>query len=100
MRVGGKEQNDARGQARPIECRVYAVGGAGGVSVDKGNQEQQPPHALNAMDTRESGPHIAAILVAGLKESRVDVTFADVLTTPGVACLVRQNDFDCGVVIS
>ena len=52
------------------------------------------------MDTRESGPHIAAILAAGLKQSKVDVTFAGVLTTPGVACLVRQNDFDLGVVIS
>jgi len=35
-----------------------------------------------------------------LKESSVDVTLAGVLTTPGVACLVRQNDFDAGVVIS
>jgi phosphoglucosamine mutase len=52
------------------------------------------------MDTRESGPHIGAILASGLKEARVDVTFAGVLTTPGVACLVRQNDFDAGVVIS
>ena len=30
----------------------------------------------------------------------MDVTLAGVLTTPGVACLVRQNDFDAGVVIS
>jgi phosphoglucosamine mutase len=52
------------------------------------------------MDTRQSGPHIAAILSAGLAESHVPVTFAGVLTTPGVACLVRQNDFDAGVVIS
>jgi phosphoglucosamine mutase len=52
------------------------------------------------MDTRESGSHIAGILAAGLKQSGVDVTFAGVLTTPGVACLVRQNDFHAGVVIS
>jgi phosphoglucosamine mutase len=58
------------------------------------------PHALIAMDTRESGSHIASILVAGLKQSGVDVTFAGVLTTPGVACVVRQNDFHAGVVIS
>src|SRR4029077_5227172 len=28
------------------------------------------------------------------------VAFAGVITTPGVACLVRQNDFQAGVVIS
>jgi len=82
------------------DSTLHAVGRAVGVHLRKDHQDHQPPHALIAMDTRESGPHIAAILVAGLKESRVDVTFADVLTTPGVACLVRQNDFDCGVVIS
>jgi phosphoglucosamine mutase len=52
------------------------------------------------MDTRESGPRIAGILASGLRQSGVDVTFAGVLTTPGVACLVRQNDFHAGVVIS
>ncbi|HVO58503.1 MAG TPA: phosphoglucosamine mutase [Dongiaceae bacterium] len=58
------------------------------------------PHALIGMDTRESGPHIALLLAAGLRQSGVDVTLAGVLTTPGVACIVRQNDFDAGVVIS
>ena len=57
-------------------------------------------HALIGMDTRESGPHIAALLAAGLKEAGATVAFAGVITTPGVACLVRQNDFQAGVVIS
>jgi phosphoglucosamine mutase len=56
--------------------------------------------ALIGMDTRESGPHIAALLAAGLKEAGAAVAFAGVITTPGVACLVRQNDFQAGVVIS
>jgi phosphoglucosamine mutase len=56
--------------------------------------------ALIGMDTRESGPHIAALLAAGLKEAGAKVAFAGVITTPGVACLVRQNDFQAGVVIS
>jgi len=76
---------------------LNAVGRAIGVYLHK---HHQTPHVLIGMDTRESGPHIAGILAAGLKVSGVDVTFAGVLTTPGVACLVRQNDFDAGVVIS
>lgn len=57
-------------------------------------------HVLIGMDTRESGPHIASVLAAGLREARASVAFAGVITTPGVACLVRQNDFQAGVVIS
>jgi len=76
---------------------LHAVGRAVGEYLHK---EHATPHALIGMDTRESGPHIAAILASGLKQSGVDVTLAGVLTTPGVACLVRQNDFHAGVVIS
>jgi phosphoglucosamine mutase len=82
----------------PLDDRtLHAVGRAVGAYL---HQEHATPHALIGMDTRESGPHIAGILAAGLKQSGVDVTFAGVLTTPGVACLVRQNDFNAGVVIS
>ena len=55
---------------------------------------------LIGMDTRESGPHIAAVLAAGLGHSGVTVDFAGIITTPGVACLVRQRGFQAGVVIS
>src|ERR1700747_3548868 len=83
---------------RPLDdATLYAVGRAVGLYLHK---KHSAPHALIAMDTRQSGPHIAAILATGLRESGVPVTFAGVLTTPGVACLVRQNDFDAGVVIS
>ena len=57
-------------------------------------------HALIGMDTRESGPHIAAVLAAGLEKAGATAEFAGVITTPGLACLVRQNDFQAGVVIS
>ena len=57
-------------------------------------------HVLIGMDTRESGPHIAALLAAGLQKSGASVEFAGVITTPGIACLVRQNDYQAGVVIS
>jgi len=52
------------------------------------------------MDTRESGPHLGSVLAAGLRQAGASVAFAGVITTPGVACLVRQNDFQAGVVIS
>src|SRR6266403_2151338 len=55
---------------------------------------------LIGMDTRESGPHIAAVLAAGLGQSGVLVDFAGIITTPGVACLVRQRGFQAGAVIS
>jgi phosphoglucosamine mutase len=55
---------------------------------------------LIGMDTRESGPHIAALLAAGLSDAGASVAFAGVITTPGVACLVRQKGFQAGVVIS
>jgi phosphoglucosamine mutase len=35
-----------------------------------------------------------------VQNSGGNVSFAGVLTTPGVACLVRQNDYQAGVVIS
>jgi len=63
-------------------------------------REHSSAHVLIGMDTRESGPHIAALLAAGLAKAGASVAFAGVITTPGVACLVRQNDFQAGVVIS
>ena len=79
------------------DATLHAVGRGVGVYL---HSEHSEPHALIGMDTRESGSHLAGILAAGLKQSGVDVTFAGVLTTPGVACLVRHNDFHAGVVIS
>ena len=52
------------------------------------------------MDTRESGPHIAGQIAAGLTEQGVAVASAGVISTPGVACLVRKEQFSAGVVIS
>lgn len=58
------------------------------------------PSVLIGMDTRESGPHIAAQLAAGLADDGVTFMSAGVTTTPGVACLVRQKKFSAGMVIS
>ena len=58
------------------------------------------PRALIGMDTRESGPHIAGRVAAGLARAGVAPASAGVISTPGVACLVRQKGFSAGVVIS
>ena len=63
-------------------------------------REHGSARVLIGMDTRESGPHIASVLAAGLTHAGATAAFAGVITTPGVACLVRQNDFQAGVVIS
>jgi phosphoglucosamine mutase len=76
---------------------LYATGRSLGAYL---RSKHGAAHVLIGMDTRESGPHIARLLVAGLNEAAASVAFAGVITTPGVACLVRQNDFQAGVVIS
>jgi phosphoglucosamine mutase len=55
---------------------------------------------LIGMDTRESGPAIAAQLAEGLRRSGVGALFAGVVTTPGVAYLTRTGEFSAGVMIS
>ena len=79
------------------DSTLYATGRALG---DYLKREHGSARVLVGMDTRESGPHIASLLAAGLREAGATVAFAGVITTPGVACLVRQNDFQAGVVIS
>lgn len=79
------------------DATLYATGRALGTYL---RREHGGAHVLLGMDTRESGPDIAALLAQGLKRAGADVSFAGIITTPGVACLVRQNDFQAGVVIS
>jgi phosphoglucosamine mutase len=55
---------------------------------------------LIGMDTRESGAHIAGEIAAGLAAAGVSAASAGVITTPGVACLVRRGKFSAGIVIS
>ncbi len=79
------------------DATLYATGRGLGEYL---RREHGSAHVLIGMDTRESGPHIAALLAAGLQKAGATVEFAGVITTPGVACLVRQNDYQAGVVIS
>ncbi len=63
-------------------------------------REQPSPRVLIGMDTRESGPHISAEIAAGLRDEGASVASAGIISTPGIACLVRKDDFSAGVVIS
>jgi phosphoglucosamine mutase len=61
---------------------------------------QQNPEVLIGMDTRESGPWLAAQVAGGLVEAGVTPKFAGLITTPGIAYLTRTRNFVAGVMIS
>src|SRR6266404_1142887 len=79
------------------DATLYATGRSLGAYLTKTSPAAR---VLIGMDTRESGPHIAALLAAGLVNAGASVDFAGIITTPGVACLVRQRGLQAGVVIS
>ena len=62
--------------------------------------QHRDPEVLLGMDTRESGPWLAAQVAGGLTEAGVTPRFAGLITTPGVAYLTRTRDFVAGVMIS
>ncbi len=77
---------------------VVALGIALGDDLNKHSLGHLP--VLIGMDTRESGPAIAAQLAWGLAQRRVNVEFAGVVTTPGVAYLTRTGKYSAGTMIS
>jgi phosphoglucosamine mutase len=74
-----------------------AVGAALGKWVTESRQERQ---VVIGMDTRESGPWLAAEVAGGLAGQGVASDFAGVTTTPGVAFLAKNGPFAAGVMIS
>jgi len=59
-----------------------------------------PPRIVLGGDTRESTPEICRWLAAGLEAGGIDVRYAGVIPTPGVAYLARKLDAAAGVVVS
>ncbi len=83
---------------RPLDpVTVHAVGVALG---EWANEHESPAEVLIGMDTRESGPGIAAGVAGGLAQCGVTTRSAGVTTTPGVARLTRTGPFVAGVMIS
>ncbi|MDE1176475.1 MAG: phosphoglucosamine mutase [Edaphobacter sp.] len=58
------------------------------------------PSVILGMDTRESGPAIAAMLTAGLTAGGATVENAGIITTPAIAHLTHTHGFSAGIVIS
>ena len=82
----------------PLDTKtIYAIGLALAHQLkDKAPQ----PSIILGMDTRASGPWIAATLTAGLVDGGATVQFAGVITTPAIAFLARKHGYSAGVVIS
>ncbi len=95
------------GQPPLDPATAQAVGGALGRWVIESNIESKIEsketgfeQVVIGMDTRESGPWLAAEVAAGLARYQVTVEFAGVTTTPGVAYLAKNGPFAAGVMIS
>ena len=87
----------------PLDARTaHALG----VALGRWAREAQGPETghvqeiVIGLDTRESGPWLAAQVAGGLKISGSRARFAGVITTPGVAYLARTGGFIAGVMIS
>lgn len=76
---------------------AHAFGSALGNWAKKHNPN---PEVVIGMDTRESGPWLAAQVAGGLARHGVKTRFAGLITTPGVAFLTRSQHFVAGVMIS
>lgn len=63
-------------------------------------QHHLDPEVVIGMDTRESGPWIAAHVAGGLEKNGVRARFAGLITTPGIAHVTRTGPFAAGVMIS
>lgn len=79
------------------EATLIAIGEALGSHLRK---KQPRPRILIGMDPRLSSPQLAQQIARGAAAAGAEIAFAGVISTPGVACLVRLKGFSAGVVIS
>lgn len=82
----------------PLDSKtVAAVGWALGKWIAESGRERR---VVIGMDTRESGPRLASEIAGGLIMHGVEIDFAGVTTTPGIAYLAKTGPFSAGVMIS
>lgn len=62
--------------------------------------KEHKPKVVIGKDTRRSGYMLEYALVAGLTASGADVYLLHVTPTPSVSYVVRQEGFDCGIMIT
>ncbi len=60
----------------------------------------RPAKFITGRDTRESGDWIELAFHAGAKSEDAHCESAEIITTPGVAFLTKQFEFDAGIVLS
>lgn len=83
---------------RDLDCMLaYRIGAVGAYVL---TNEVHSPRILIGMDTRKSGPMLAAALTAGICSVGGDVLNVGVLPTPALAYLVRLYEADAAVMIS
>lgn len=58
------------------------------------------PRVVIGKDTRRSSYMLEYSLIAGLTASGADVSMLHVTTTPSLSYITRQDEFDCGIIIS
>jgi phosphoglucosamine mutase len=58
------------------------------------------PRFITGRDTRESGAWIEKAFHRGALSEGADCESAEIITTPGVAFLTKEFDFDAGIVVS
>ncbi len=58
------------------------------------------PRIVIGKDTRRSSYMLEYSLITGLTASGADVSMLHVTTTPSVSYITRQDEFDCGIMIS
>jgi len=78
---------------------VFRLGRALGTVLEK-RVEKRPLQLVLGEDTRESSAWISRAIAAGLRAGGVEVGYAGVITTPGVAFLSRRPEFAGGVMVS
>ncbi len=76
---------------------TFAVGAALAKWIGKHHLDAE---VVIGMDTRESGPGIAAQVAGGLEREGVRARFAGLISTPGIAHVTRTGPFAAGVMIS
>lgn len=78
---------------------VWALGRALGMVLGD-RVSDRPLRVVLGEDTRESSRWLSSVLAQGLETGGVEVDYAGVITTPGVAFLTRHHGFAAGVVVS
>ena len=86
--------------AFPLDCETVTGLAVHLAATLRGRGNGTPPRVVLGGDTRESTPEICRWLASGLLAGGVDLRYAGVIPTPGVAWLTHQLGAASGVVVS